>query len=296
MVRRGPGDVPVSADENARGAALGDGLRLAVGTLTVLPTRPPHVVDRRVASWAMTFAPLVGAALGVVAGVFLWLLGQAGAGVPATLPAVGDWQVSPVLAAALTIGLLAVLTRAMHLDGLADTADGLGSGRPADQALELMRRGDIGPFGVVTLVLVVLVQVLALADVVAAGLGFVGLLLALVVSRLALPLLCAHGVPPARPDGLGQVVAGTVSRGRFALSALIAGVLLSGFGLASLGSGALDAPVLLRVVVVSGVALAAAALLARRATSRLGGITGDVLGAAVEITFTVALVVLTLST
>ncbi|HSE10474.1 MAG TPA: adenosylcobinamide-GDP ribazoletransferase [Nocardioidaceae bacterium] len=277
-----------------------DALRLAVGTLTVLPTRPPQVVDRRVASWAMTLAPLVGAALAVVAGGFLWLLGWAGYGLPQPgdlLPAaLGGWQVSPLLAAALTIGLLALLTRAMHLDGLADTADGLGSGKPADKALEVMRRGDIGPFGVITLVLVLLVQVGALAEILVRGIGFTGVLLALVASRLALPLLCAQGVPPARQDGLGRVVAGTVSRSRLALSATGAIVLLAPFGLLSLGAAVFDVAAVARVVVVAGLALGAAALLARRATRRLGGITGDVLGAAVEITFTVALVVLALLT
>src|SRR5690606_28356573 len=105
-----------------------DPVRLAVGTLTVVPTPPPSTVDRRVAGWAMALAPSVGLLLGVVGGVLLWLVDGTG----------------PVLAAALTIGLLALLTRAIHLDGLADTADGLGSGKPAPAALEVMRRGDVG--------------------------------------------------------------------------------------------------------------------------------------------------------
>ena len=62
------------------------------------------------------------------------------------------------------MALLAVATGGLHLDGLADTADGLGSRRPADQALEIMRRPDAGPLGVATLVLVLLVQVSALAS------------------------------------------------------------------------------------------------------------------------------------
>jgi adenosylcobinamide-GDP ribazoletransferase len=278
-----------------------DALRLAVGTLTVLPTRPPRLVDRRVASWAMTFAPLVGAALAVVAGAFLWLLGWVVVGpleITDLLPdgVSAGWGTNPILAAALTIGLLALLTRAMHLDGLADTADGLGSGKPAAEALEVMRRGDVGPFGVVTLLLVLLVQVLALAELVAEGLGFAGLSLVLVVSRAALPLVCSRGIPAARPDGLGQVVAGSVSRGRLATSFALAVLALAALALVSPGLDALSGEVVIRAAVVAAAALLAAGLLARRATRRLGGVTGDVLGAAVEVAFTVALVVLTLVT
>jgi adenosylcobinamide-GDP ribazoletransferase len=278
-VRGGAGDHAVSPSSS--GTAT-NALRLALGTLTVVPTPPPSEVDRRTGSWAMTLAPLVGVALAVLVGLFLGLLGRAGAG--------------PAPAAVLAIGLLAVLTRAMHLDGLADTADGLGSGKPADQALEIMRRGDVGPFGVVTLVLVLLVQVLALAELVAAGLGFPALLLALVVSRLALPLLCSRGVPAARPDGLGQVVAGSVSRGRLAIAVLVSVAVLVPLSLVSPGWDALGPGVVARAGVVAGLALFAAWLLARRAVRRLGGVTGDVLGAGVEVAFTVALVTLTLLT
>ena len=66
---------------------------------------------------------------------------------------------------------LALLTRGLHLDGLADLADGLGSGQPAATALDIMRRSDIGPFGTVTLVLVLLTQVAALAHAEAEGDG-----------------------------------------------------------------------------------------------------------------------------
>ncbi|HSJ20403.1 MAG TPA: adenosylcobinamide-GDP ribazoletransferase [Nocardioidaceae bacterium] len=279
-MRGGAGDHAVSPSSGA----VTNALRLALGTLTVIPTPPPSQVDRRTGSWAMTLAPLVGAALAVLVGLFLGLVGRAGAGV------------GPATAAVLAIGLLAVLTRAMHLDGLADTADGLGSGKPADQALEIMRRGDVGPFGVVTLVLVLLVQVFALAELVAAGLGFPALLLALVVSRLALPLLCSRGVPAARPDGLGQVVAGSVSRGRLAIAVLVSAGALMPLSLVSPGWDALGSGVVVRAGVVAGLALLAAWLLGRRAVRRLGGVTGDVLGAGVEVAFTVALVTLTLLT
>jgi adenosylcobinamide-GDP ribazoletransferase len=284
----------VSSGHTARDTA-----RLAFGTLTVLPTRPPASVDRRVASRAMVLAPLVGAVLGVLAGGTLWLLDSVGPGLPGPSSLFGRgsgdlWTVGPALAAAVTIGLLALLTRGMHLDGLADTADGLGSGKEAAPALEVMRRGDVGPFGVVTLVLVLLVQVLALADLVAAGAGAAGLVLALVASRLALPVACSRGVPAARADGLGHGVAGTVSRPQLAASLLLA-LLLGSFALAVAEPPNRDfAAVAVGAGTAATAGLAGAVLVTRRAVRRFGGVTGDVLGACVEVTFTVTLVVLAL--
>src|SRR5690606_10043068 len=153
------------------------GLRMAVGTLTAIPVRVRRV-DRTVAAWAMAAAPLVGVLLTALAGAVLagaLLLG-----------------LSPLLAAVLAVGALALLTRGLHLDGLADVADGLGSGAAADRALEVMRRSDIGPFGVVTLVLVVLVQVASLAELAAEGTAAAlwGLGAALLSGRLAVTWAC----------------------------------------------------------------------------------------------------------
>ena len=249
-------------------------LRLALGTFTVVPVRLPRV-DRRTAGRAMVLAPLVGLLLAVPATVLLELL---------------DGRASPVLAAALVIGLLAGLTRGMHLDGLADTADGLGCGKPAPQALEVMRRGDVGPFGVVTLVVVLLVQVAALAQLVAtdpdAG---VALTWALVVSRLAVPLACLTGVPSARPDGLGAMVAGSVAWPM----ALLAVLLTAAPPVALLLVG--GAVPVAALVVSAVVGLLAALVLGVRAVRRLGGVTGDVLGALVEVTFTGVLLALCLT-
>lgn len=254
--------------------AVRDALRLCLGTLTVLPVRPPARVDRRVAGLAMALAPLAAAGLALVAGPVLWLLGQV---------------LSPVLAAALTVGLLALLTRGMHLDGLADTADGLGSGAPADRALDIMRRGDVGPFGVVTMVLVLLVQVAALGSLGPAR-SAVALAVALVVSRVVLPLLCLRGVPAARPEGLGRLVAGTVGAPAAALSGLLAAVLVTCALL--LGTSAGTSCAVVQAVVTAVLALAVGAAYAGHCVRRFGGVTGDVLGAGVEVTFTAALVML----
>ncbi|MET8945558.1 adenosylcobinamide-GDP ribazoletransferase, partial [Streptomyces sp. NPDC004542] len=126
-----------------------DGLRFAFGTLTVLPVRVTRW-DRAAARGGMLCAPLAGLVVGVCA---------AALGVPLLLLGAG-----PLLAAVATVAVPAALTRGLHLDGLADTADGLGSGKPAEDALRIMKQSDIGPFGVLTLVLVLLAQVAALAQ------------------------------------------------------------------------------------------------------------------------------------
>ncbi|MEW9548839.1 adenosylcobinamide-GDP ribazoletransferase [Nonomuraea sp. NPDC050783] len=189
--------------------SLMDGLRFATGTLSVFPVRVERV-DRRVAGQAMTLAPAVGLVLGAVAGL------------PLLLPA------PPLLAAALALGLLALLTRGLHLDGLADLADGLGSGKPADQALAIMKKSDIGPFGVMALVFTLLVQVAALSAT-----GLAALVTACVAGRLALTWACRPSVPAARPEGLGAAVAGSVRPAAPWLATLAALLALAGLGLSA---------------------------------------------------------------
>ena len=256
--------------------AVTDALRLCLGTLTILRVRPPRHVDRRVAGRAMVLAPLVGLALGCVLLALLWTLGGR----------------SSLLAAVGAVAALALLTRGLHLDGLADTADGLGSGRDADRALEVMRRGDVGPFGVVTLLLVLLLQVAALDGLVQTSTGRAAVVAALVLSRLVLPALCSRGIPAARPEGLGAMVAGTVGRVALAVSAVVsvlvllvvALVLAPTYDSVTSGSWLHLVAFLVGPAVVTG-------LFARRCIRRFGGVTGDVLGACVEVAFTAALLV-----
>ena len=278
-----------------------DGARLAVGTLTVFPVRPPTVVDRGTGSWAMTFAPVVALPLAAVSLLAQWLLGWSpfgGLSYPFDLLAGQDLLlVRPapaLLVAALTIGALTLLTRGLHLDGLADTADGLGCGKPADRALEVMRRSDIGPFGVATLVLVLLAQVLALGQQLGIGRGSLALGLALVLSRAVLPLICSYGVPAARADGLGHVVAGSVRRSQLALSAVLAVLSLAVATVMVVGVHVDFVRLAVLAGLVTVVALGCGAAMCSWCVRRLGGVTGDVLGACVEVTFTATLVTLTM--
>ncbi len=252
-------------------------LRLSIGLLTVIPVGDIGVVDRRLARSAMLLAPVVGLVLGALGALVLIAVHAL---VPTTLGA--------LLAAALAIATLAYLTRALHLDGLADTADALGSGRRGEAALEIARRGDVGPFGVVTLVFVLLVQVAALAVASDAGWGAPALILAVVTGRVAAVLACTRGIPPARPDGLGALVAGTIPRIASAAWVVVMVIGAFGVGMWLAASGAWALP----LAVVVGLALALA--IVARCVRRLGGITGDVLGASVEVAATAALVALAL--
>jgi adenosylcobinamide-GDP ribazoletransferase len=266
---------------------LPDSLRLAFGTLTILPVKPPTHVDRDVAGWAMTFAPLVGLVLAALVGVPLWFLIDADAG-------------SPFLLAALTIGALAWLTRAMHLDGLADVADGLGSGRRGEDALAIMKKSDIGPFGVATLLLVLLIQVTALATCISAGYGVIALGLALIISRLMISFLCRK-YAAARADGLGSLVAHSVSRGQefiahaLTWAGIVAVIAATHHEIGRLGDGLDGRPVHGVWGLILLIALVAPPRITHRATRRFGGATGDLYGAGVEIMFTSILVALALA-
>jgi adenosylcobinamide-GDP ribazoletransferase len=245
------------------------GYRLAMTLLTAIPLNATPRGEspepsRRAAGAAMAWAPVVGLLLGAVAAGVLELAARVA-------------HTGPLLAAVLAVTALALLSRGLHLDGLADLADGLGSRRPAGQALEIMKRSDIGPFGVVTLVLTLLVQVAALAQAQALGRGVPAVIAAVVAGRLALTWACRRGVPAARGTGLGAMVAGTVP--------LAIPIALTVAALAA----AYPFGLMVLVAVAAGltVSLAVTALAVRR----LGGITGDVLGALVELTTAACLLV-----
>lgn len=267
-----------------RASIIGDGLRLAIGTLTRIPVPPPRTVDRRVAGLAMSLAPLVGLLLWAIVAIVLGPLAGA------TRPE-GDSLRSLVIAS-VAVAALAWLTRALHLDGLADTSDALGSGQPPGRALDIARQPDIGPFGVVSLVLTLLLQTAALATALSHGSGVANLGVALVVSRIALVWACTSLLPAARADGLGATVAGAVPiwvAASWLAAALAIGVAWTMAGPSPLGGPATGIAAVIGAAVAGSITLA----LARR---RLGGITGDVLGATIEITMAACLVAAALTT
>lgn len=232
--------------------------------------------DREAARGGMVCAPLAGV-----------VVGGAAAGVGLLLVVLGA---APLLAAVATVAVPAVLTRGLHLDGLADTADGLGSGKPAEDALRIMKQSDIGPFGVIALVFVLLAQVAALTEAYDGSWarGAFAAVVSATVGRLALTTAARAGVPAARPEGLGAAVAGVVPvRGAVLVALAVTGV-AAGAGAAFGAYGLVQAGA---AVVL---ALCAAELLLRHCVRRFGGVTGDVFGGLEETAATAALVVLSL--
>jgi adenosylcobinamide-GDP ribazoletransferase len=231
---------------------------LATAVLTRLPVAPrgANTVEGgaaaegsvAVASWAF---PAVGAGVGMIAALVMFLASAFGLG-----------QAPAALLALVAAGLV---TGALHEDGLADTADGFGGGRTAEEKLAIMRDSRQGTYGIIALILSIGLRAVALAAIPGPIEGGLALIAAHAASRAFLaPAM--WWLTPAREDGLGAT-AGTPGR----ITALIA-LAIGGFiALGMLGPvrGAV-------ALVVSGMAVAATATLARR---QIGGYTGDVLGA-----------------
>jgi adenosylcobinamide-GDP ribazoletransferase len=232
----------------------------------------------------LTAFPVPARAAASTRGVLPWapLVGLTLGGVAAGVAFLGARWVSPLAGAVLAVAVLAVLTRGLHLDGLADTADGLGPLRDRERALQVMHQGDVGPFGVVVLVLTLLLQVACLAAVLPHTDGWLALWAAVAVARLAMARTGLPGVQFAQGSTLGASVRGTVSVQWFAGSTL---VLLALLVLATAGDLATAA----RLAGSAVVGLLVAELLYRRALRRLGGVTGDVMGAMGETATTAAL-------
>lgn len=253
--------------------------QVAVSMFTIIPVPVPGTVDEDVAGRAILWLPAVGVLLSAPAAVALLAVDLSG-GAP----------LRRLLGAVLAVTVLGVLTGGLHLDGLADTADGLGSRRPRDAALEIMRRGDTGPLGVAALVLAVLLQVTALAAL-PGHLAVAGLVLGAVTARTAVIVTTGPAFPPARPGGFGALVAGrTPARAR------VAALILLLAAVAGAGELAAGIPLAGRLLAATVAGLLAAAAVCVAARSRLGGLTGDVFGAVIELTMTVTLIALTVLT
>lgn len=235
-------------------------LALVLLTRLPLPRLPEDAFARQsCAAWAYPLAGLVVAALACgVAWIAIW----------AHLPAFAT--------AGLIVATLIITTGAMHEDGLADTADGLWGGYTSERRLEIMKDSQIGTYGVVALLLSQLLRITTIAALVGSGL-LTGVLAACLFSRAAMPALM-RALPNARQSGLSHSV------GVPPLSSVMAGLGLAAvLSLLLLGWSAMI-PMLC--------ALLAAALVGRIAKRKVGGQTGDILGATQQVTEIVFLLVL----
>jgi adenosylcobinamide-GDP ribazoletransferase len=249
------------AQNDKLATALSD---LAAGfvLLTRLPVRAPETAFTRgaAAAWAW---PLVGGVLGAITGCAAWALLALGLPAP--------------LAAGLCLALAALMTGAMHEDGLADSADGFWGGWEPARRLEIMKDSHIGSYGVIALILSLGLRWIALSAVFEAGLALPVLVAVGALSRAAMPALM-HALPAAREGGLSR----SVGRVPFDM-AVLASVIAVVVALLTLGLAALTL-----VLAAMIVAWAVAAL----ARAKIGGQTGDVLGAAQQMVEIVCLLVL----
>jgi len=156
----------------------------ALSFLTILPVGQNQLSGERELARSMAFFPLVGLVIGLIlsAGYYLFSL---------FLPkSITLWSI---------VGLLALLTRGLHLDGLADTLDGLASGGSKERILEVMRDSRIGAFGVIGLILLIGGKYLALDQLSNVSIPF-SLILMAVMGRNSMVLVCYRS-PYARPEG-----------------------------------------------------------------------------------------------
>ncbi|MEP1536901.1 MAG: adenosylcobinamide-GDP ribazoletransferase [Paracoccaceae bacterium] len=222
--------------------------RVALMFLTRLPSRTldAPVPTLSECKWAY---PLVGVPIGFL----VWFA-------HVVLLAIGA---SDSIAAVIVLGVLAMLTGALHFDGLADFADGIGGGRDTQHCLEIMRDSRIGSYGVLALVIACALWISAVTDLGAQANLWVFVAIS-VTSRFAMVSLL-QALPAARSEGLGSV-AGSGQSSAFVFGAILSLVLMLAMGFAGV----------IALIVMSMVTC----FVGWRALKRIGGQTGDVLGAA----------------
>ena len=218
----------------------------ALALLTRFPVRADRVRSAE-AAWSWPLAGLAVGALAAATASLALLLG-----------------IGPAGAAGLALAVQAAATGALHEDGLADMADGVGGGATPARRLEIMRDSRIGTFGAMALILTVGLRWAALAALFGAGWVWGPLLAAAALSR-AVPAALLHALPNARGAGLAAATGRPPRR-----TVLASGGLALGTAILLLGAAALSAAL---AAAASGLAVA---WIAR---ARLGGQTGDVCGA-----------------
>jgi adenosylcobinamide-GDP ribazoletransferase len=234
----------------ASGAAgIGEQIRLAASFLTIIPLAGQRPSSAEAVAESLGWFPMVGFALGAALAledaILARLLGGA-------------------ISAVLVVLTLTAVTGAVHLDGLADTADALGAGRNRERALEILRDSRIGSFGAAAIFFTLALEVTAIAQSTGAA-RHAAIFAAVGISRWA--MVAVSGLDYLRPDGAGAALLGAPSRQS---NMTIAGLTVAGAILPILGTHVLSAVIIAILIVI-----------AMRTFFRrwLGGVTGDLIGA-----------------
>lgn len=234
---------------------------VAINFLTRLSVPPNLVFETGEIGRAAMFFPLVGALIGLI---------QTGAALGFASAAQGN-ALKSILVAAFLLVINVFVTGALHLDGLADMADGFGGGHTKERVLEIMRDSLIGSFGAVGLILLLILKIAAIAALIESGSFWQILIIAPALARWAIVPL-AKFTPYARESGgLGQTVTDYVGWNELLGATFLTVILL--FGL-------LEWKI---AVVFLLVATAVTLFIARFSFRKIGGVTGDVLGANTEV-------------
>lgn len=250
----------------------------ALAMFTTLPAPDVGIVDRSRSARTIVWLPWVGMFLGALGAFACGLVMILGGG--------------PLLGAICGLAVLTVSTGFLHLDGLADTADGLGSRKPAEEALRIMKQSDIGPMGVCAIVLVLAIDTFALSSFANTNANgelwahdfwqqIALLVTAPMVARMAVLIATRVGAETARPGGFGALFAAVTKPVTIVIS-LIAMVLVvataSGF------ASGFSAYEIVHWVIAALIAVAIGTLWQKHLVKRFGGSTGDTFGSLIEIT------------
>jgi adenosylcobinamide-GDP ribazoletransferase len=235
-------------------------VRLAIAFLTILPVGPAHTAASADVAASFGWFPLVGFGIGLMLCAADWLLA----------PLFGH-----ALRSVLIVSILTVLTGALHLDGVADTADALGAGRNRERALDILRDSRIGSFGAIALFFVIGLKVIAIAGSGGAQ-HYAMLYMAPGLGRWAMVAL-ASGLDYVRAEGVGAAM---LSRDR-----------CRNLRIATVTAVVALAP-LVTLHAFRACLIAAALTVALRAfyLRWIGGVTGDLIGAAGELVETAVLI------
>jgi adenosylcobinamide-GDP ribazoletransferase len=250
------------APSRGRIGAAFDRLRLALAFLTILPVGPRTSVPPEAIAESYAYFPIAGFMIGATIAAEDWLL---------------HFAFRRSLRSALIVLSLAVLTGAVHLDGLADTADALGAGRDRERALKILRDSAIGSFGAIALFFILALKIVALVTI-RGHRRYAALYLAPALGRWAM-VAVSSGLTYLRSAGAGSALLETQGARNFgfaSLTTIVAALLVPSARMLATCAAAAIATLMLRTFY-------------RR---WLGGVTGDVIGAAGEIVEVVVLIVM----